>query len=199
MIYIILSTELPLMASDSAKAGVRDAMSQDEKRPGRGSIVNKQEIKKPILGGRIWDYLHIYMYIIDYIYVYYRLYMCMYIIYIYIYVCVCIYIHTYIYVCMYVCKIHTYLYRHKCELWRRPREEKGLSRNGWVYHNFDLHRKNEENVMGFGATSSPYGQINSGRAGVEAHKLQPGSRRCKRCHMMCLVVPLSKTYREVDR
>ena len=70
MIYIILSTELPLMASDSAKAGVRDAMSQDEKRPGRGSIVNKQEIKKPILGGRIWDYLHIY------IYVYYRLYIC---------------------------------------------------------------------------------------------------------------------------
>ena len=60
MIYIILSTELPLMASDSAKAGVRDAMSQDEKRPGRGSIVNKQEIKKPILGV---EYGIIYIYI----------------------------------------------------------------------------------------------------------------------------------------
>ena len=139
-------------------------------------------------------YIYIYMYIIDYIYVYYRLYMCMYIIYIYICVCIYIYTHIYMYVCMYVCKIHAYLYIHKCELLRRPREEKGLSRNGWVYHNFDLHRKNEENVMGFGATSSPYGQINSGRAGVEAHKLQPGSRRCKRCHMMCLVVPLSKTW-----
>ena len=32
-------------------------------------------------------------------------------------------------------------------------------------------------------------------AGAEPNNLQPGSRRCKRCHMMCLVAPLSKKKR----
>ena len=60
-----LSTSLPLMASDSARAGVRDAMSQDEKRPGRGSIVNKHGIKKPIFiaGGYGIMYTYVYIYI----------------------------------------------------------------------------------------------------------------------------------------
>ena len=108
------------MASDSARAGVRDAMSQDEKRPGRGSIVNKHGIKKSIFiaGG---------------------------------YGIMCVYILYRSYICIYI---------HKCELLYRPREDKGLSRNGWVYHIFYLHRKHEGKVWGFGATSSPkYGHI----------------------------------------
>ena len=90
------------------------------------------------------------------------------------------------------------MYIHKCELLYRPREDKGLSRNGWVYHIFFTSIENmrekygdlEPPVLPNMATYC----IVAVCAGAEPNNLQPGSRRCKRCHMMCLVVPLSKTW-----